>query len=133
MPAVAGTILGLGTDIVEIERLRQSLERTGGAFLEKAYTAEERAAMPAHEARRLEYLAGRWAAKEAFAKALGTGITSECRLEDIAVRNEPESGRPVMTLAGPALATARRLGVQAIHLSISHERHYAVATVRLTA
>ena len=126
-------ILGLGTDIVEIERLRQSLERTGDAFLAKVYTDAERAAMPPQGPRRLEYLAGRWAAKEALAKALGTGITSECRLGEISVRNDPENGRPEMTLAGAAAATAARLGVRAIHLSISHERHYAVATVLVTA
>ena len=126
-------ILGLGTDIVEVDRLRQSLERTGEAFLEKVYTDAERAAMPANGQRRLEYLAGRWAAKEAFAKALGTGITSECRLAEVSVCNDPESGRPRMTLTGAAAATAARLGVRAIHLSISHERHYAVATVLITA
>ncbi len=126
-------ILGLGTDIVEIERLRQSLARTGEAFLAKVYTPDEQAAMPAAESRRMEYLAGRWAAKEAFAKALGNGITSECRLDEISVRNDPETGRPEMTLAGAAAATAARLGVRTIHLSISHERHYAVATVLITA
>ena len=124
-------IIGIGTDIVEIQRLQASIERCGDPFLAKVYTPEELADKPQNPQRAAEYLAGRWAAKEAFAKALGTGIVDECRLNEISVRNEELSRRPVMLLSGNASATAFRLGVKHIHVSISHEKHYAVATVLL--
>ncbi len=123
-------IIGLGTDIVEIRRLAQSIARSGDAFLAKVYTAEELAQAPDREPRRIEYLAGRWAVKEAFAKALGTGITDRCRLNEICTRDEA-NGRPVITLCGSAERSADALGVKNIHVSIAHEKEYAVATVIL--
>ena len=131
MALLGDDILGLGTDLVEIARLAKAVERTGQAFLEKVYAPAELEAAPAKEPRRTEYLAGRWAAKEALAKALGTGITEKCRLNEICVLNDP-NGRPVMTLSGSARETAGALGVRRILLSISHERTYATATVLLT-
>ena len=131
MALLGDDILGLGTDLVEIARLAKSVERTGQAFLEKVYAPAELEAAPAKEPRRTEYLAGRWAAKEALAKALGTGITEKCRLNEICVLNDP-AGRPVMTLSGSARETAGARGVRRILLSISHERTYATATVLLT-
>lgn len=121
---------GLGTDIVEIARLKTSVERTGQAFLEKVYSAEELAIVPAKEPRRSEFLAGRWAAKEAFSKALGCGITEKCRLKEITVLND-EAGKPFISLAGAAAQSAKKLGVSRIHLSISHEKDYATAVVCL--
>lgn len=121
---------GVGIDIVEIERLRMSIERTGQAFLEKVYSADELCVLPAKNPRRTEFLAGRWAAKEAFAKALGCGITDRCRLNEITVLDD-ESGRPSMTLGGAAFETAKSLGVSQIHISISHEKAYATAVVIL--
>lgn len=128
---MGSSIIGIGTDIVEIARLEQSIARTGDAFLQKVYTPAELTGAPEKSPRRMEYLAGRWAAKEALAKALRTGITSECRLNEIETLNEPQSRAPSMTLSGDALKTARRLGVKKIHLSIAHEKAYAVATVLL--
>ena len=130
MATASGTILGLGTDIVEIERLRQSLARTGEAFLAKVYTPDEQAAMPAAESRRLEYLAGRWAAKEAFSKALGTGMCADCAFVEIEVLSD-DRGKPFIRLLGATEETARRLGVARIHVSISHERELATAFVVL--
>lgn len=123
-------ILGLGTDIVEIRRLAQSLGRSGDAFLAKVYADEELSHAPEREPRRTEYLAGRWAVKEAFAKALGTGITEHCRLNEICTIDEA-NGRPVITLRGSAAQSANALGVKNIHVSIAHEKEYAVATVIL--
>ncbi len=124
-------ILGLGTDIVEIARLQTSIKRTGQPFLEKVYTPEELAAAPDKDPRRGEFLAGRWAAKEALAKALGTGITEFCRLNEICTLNAPESRAPQMELRGSAADTARRLGVKEILVTIAHEKDYAVSTVLL--
>jgi holo-[acyl-carrier protein] synthase len=124
-------IIGLGTDIVEIARLQLSISRSGEPFLRKVYTDTELAALPKNPERAAEYLAGRWAAKEAFAKALGTGITEACRLNEISVSNREPSRQPVILLNGSAAATAFSMGVRNIHLSISHEKNYAVATVLL--
>lgn len=124
-------ILGLGNDLVSVSRLARSVERSGEAFLRKVYTAEELESAPPPGTRRNEYLAGRWAAKEALAKALGCGITEHCRLNEICTLNDPGNGRPRLTLSGAARHTAERLGVNSIHLSIAHEHDYAIATVVL--
>ncbi|MGN0866845.1 MAG: holo-ACP synthase [Oligosphaeraceae bacterium] len=129
--ALGTRILGLGVDLVEIPRLEASLRRTGELFLRKVYTPAELEAAPPREPLRTQYLAARWAAKEALSKALGTGITSRCALQDIEVLKLP-SGQPRMTLRGAARRTADALGVEEIHLSLSHETHYALATVLLT-
>ena len=123
-------VKGLGTDIVQISRLEASVQRTGDTFLNHVYAPEELLqAPPEGSARRLEYLAGRWAAKEALAKALGCGITAQCRLREIVVLNEEGTGRPLLTLQGEAAKTAEGLGVRRCLVSIAHERDYAVATV----
>ncbi len=122
--------LGVGIDLVEIPRLEASLQRTGDVFLAKVYHPRELEGLPSNPARRLEYLAGRWAAKEALAKALGTGITERCALKEVCVLNR-EDGSPVMTLEGAALRTAEERGVRRILLSLSHEKNYATAIVLL--
>jgi len=122
-------IVGLGTDIVSIPRIEKLLERQGDAFLEQVYSPAEQA-----EGRRrvkaAEYFAGRWAAKEAMAKALGCGIGARCNMRDITTAISP-SGKPETILEGRAAETAAGLGVKNIHVSISHEREYACATVIL--
>ena len=74
------------------------------------------------------FYAGRWAAKEACAKALGCGIGARCNFTDIEILNDV-SGKPQITLTGAGKAALEELGGKRIMLSISHERHYAVATV----
>ena len=76
------------------------------------------------------FLSGRFAAREACAKALGTGFAQGVNWLDMEILNDL-SGRPVLTLSGAAAAIADRLGVRRVHLSISHERNYAVAMVIL--
>lgn len=124
-------MLGLGTDIVEIERLKASIQRTGEHFLNKVYSQAELENMPHEGKRREEFLAGRWAVKEALAKALGCGITEQCRLVDITTINDLNTGAPITTLEGAALETAKRMGVKRIWTTIAHEKIYAVATVIL--
>ena len=118
-------IIGIGTDIVELARLKAAITRNGEAFLQRVYTAAELA-----EAKgRLEYLGGRWAAKEAAAKALGCGIGGGCSFTDIEVTGDP-AGAPTIVCKAPAAARlAERCGSLRWHVSISHERAYAVATV----
>ena len=115
--------LTTGVDIIEIPRIARVLERYGQRFLRRIYTPGE-----------IEYcrerppnLAGRFAAKEATMKALGTGVRGVA-WKDIEVVRAP-SGAPSIRLHGRAKARAERLGVLEISLSMSHSREYAVAFV----
>jgi holo-[acyl-carrier protein] synthase len=119
-------ILGTGIDIVEIKRLTASIQRYGDAFLNRVYAAEELNGAPTSEQTRAAYFAGRWAVKEAVAKAFGTGIGASCTMTDVIVTND-SAGKPLLELRGSAAETARTLGIAKIHISISHERDYAVA------
>lgn len=122
--------IGLGTDIVEIARIKKAVEKGGGAFLEKVYTGQEISAYMKRNRSGDSYLAGRWAAKEALSKALGCGIGENCSLTDIDIYETP-SGAPALALSGNAKKYADTLGVNNILVSISHEANYAVATVLL--
>ena len=116
-------IIGIGTDIVEIERLAQSLERVKA----HCFTPAETAYCDKFRDLAVHY-AGRWAAKEAFAKALGTGFGGGCAWIDLEIINN-EAGKPEMRLSGAALQTFEKMGGKTIHLSISHEKNYATAFV----
>ena len=118
-------ILGLGTDIVEIPRIAAVLERHGDQFMERVFTADETKQADG----RIAYFAGRWAAKEAAAKALGCGIGEKCALTDIEVIDDA-NGAPRLSCTAPALDDykVRKLHW---HVSISHEKNFAVATVIL--
>lgn len=114
-------IIGTGIDIIEINRIDDSVQRFGKAFLDRIYTAAEQ-----HEHSERTYFAGRWAAKEAVSKALGTGIGKDCSWLDIEILNN-EAGAPVATLSGAALKRLNTLGGKKLYISISHERTNAVA------
>ena len=118
-------IVGLGMDVIEIGRMEEALGRHGDRFLEHVFTEEETAQAPAGGGR-TAYFAGRWAAKEAVAKALGTGIGEGCGWRDVLVRRAT-AGRPVVHLRGNARRTAAELGVGTMHLTISHSRGLACA------
>ncbi|MCP3966271.1 MAG: holo-ACP synthase [Lentisphaerae bacterium] len=122
-------IVGLGTDIVSIDRIRNLLERQGEAFLKRVFTIAE---LMTADSRRdpAEYYASRWAAKEAASKALGCGIGEYCRFQDICVSNG-ESGKPQIAFSGMGAITANNLNVKKVHISLSHEREHAMATVIL--
>ncbi|MBE6389824.1 MAG: holo-ACP synthase [Lentisphaerae bacterium] len=120
-------IIGLGTDIVEIARLKAVLDRFDCRFRERVYTVDE-LILADTKSGHIPYFAGRWAAKEAAAKALGCGIGENCAFTDIEILND-DHGRPVMSFSGAAAELAASLGVTDIKLSISHETNYAVATV----
>ncbi len=122
-------ILGLGTDIAEIERIEQALTRSGEPFAARILCHEEMVKF-AQLKQKGRYLAKRFAVKEAASKALGTGIAKGITFHDFCVDND-EWGKPVLTLSGVAQQMAQSMGVNHIHLSISDERQYAVATVIL--
>jgi holo-[acyl-carrier protein] synthase len=128
-------IVGIGTDLCDIDRIAGAIERRGQKFLDRMFTPAEHAAAQ----RRPEpdpFYAGRFAAKEACVKALGSGITEQVRWTDIEVFASP-SGQPVVTLSGGALRRLRRLiGPKrsgTIHISISHEQELACAFVVIEA
>ncbi|MBI3667386.1 MAG: holo-ACP synthase [Acidobacteria bacterium] len=124
-------IVGSGVDLVEVDRIRRSIERFGGRFLERVFTAAERAYAEGRK-NRFERYAARFAAKEAAMKALGTGWKDGVRLVDIEVTNLP-SGKPTLRFAGAAAARAQQLGVRSVALSISHTESLAIAEVILEA
>jgi holo-[acyl-carrier protein] synthase len=113
----------VGVDIVEIERVVESLRRYGDRFRRRIYTAVELA--ETHESG--PSLAARFAAKEATVKALGSPAMSYHEIEVV----RPTGQRPELRLSGRALARAAELGVEEIALSLSHSRQYAVAMVVL--
>ncbi|MDE1220901.1 holo-ACP synthase [Vibrio aestuarianus] len=120
-------IVGLGSDIAEIERIEKALSRSGDAFAERILTPQELAVFTSLK-QKGRYLAKRFAAKEAASKALGTGIAHGVSFQNFTISND-QNGKPMLTLSGKAAQLAEVAGVQHIHLTISDERHYAVATV----
>lgn len=113
---------GIGVDIIEIERIRNSIDNSQGALLDKILTASEKAYCLTYKDPAAQ-VAGRFAAKEAIAKALGCGFGEELSFEDIEILNDVK-GKPIPTLSPEA---EHRFHSPIIHLSISHCKTYAVA------
>lgn len=122
-------IVGSGIDMVEIERIQHSMDRFGERFLDRIYTAAEQAYC-LRKRMAAESLAARFAAKEAAAKALGTGISRGVSWLEIEVVREP-SGRPSLRFHGRAAEFAARLGATRAALSITHTVDFALASVIL--
>jgi holo-[acyl-carrier protein] synthase len=128
-------IIGIGTDCCDVERIAGAIERRGDRFLTRLFTDAERA-MGRKRPEPAAYFARRFAAKEACAKALGSGITERIRWHDIEILNGP-SGQPYLRLAGGALRRAHRLmpkGHQlALHVSLADDPPMSLAFVVLEA
>ena len=120
-------IVGLGMDITEVDRIAAAISRRGRPFLQRVFTPTEIAYCEKHR-NRAERFAGRFAAKEAAMKALGTGWASGVRWIDIEVVREP-SGKPTLKLSGASRAIADRLGVKNIAVTITHDGNTALAQV----
>jgi holo-[acyl-carrier protein] synthase len=123
-------VVGTGIDTVEIERVARSIERYGSRFLERVYTAAEIAYCQRKRRNAAESFAARFAAKEAGAKALGTGIGFGVTWRELEVGREP-AGRPLLLLHGRAAEVAASLGVRRSSLSITHTRTQSMALVIL--
>jgi holo-[acyl-carrier protein] synthase len=118
-------ILGIGTDIVECLRIGRMVEQHGELFLNRVFT--EREVRYCQERKRAtEHFAGRWAAKEAILKCLGTGWRKGISWTDMEIRNDL-SGQPRVFLCGTAKDIAQSLRISDILISISHCRAYATA------
>jgi holo-[acyl-carrier protein] synthase len=122
-------IVGSGIDLAEIGRIQQSMERYGKRFLDRVYTAAEQAYC-LRKRKAAESFAARFAAKEAGAKALGTGISYGVNWLEIEVVREP-SGRPTLKFHGRAAEMAAHLGATRAALSITHTNDLAMASVVL--
>ena len=118
-------IQGLGTDIVEIVRIGEMIERHGELFLQRVYTDQE-VAYCQKRAASYQHFAGRWAAKEAVLKALGTGWAKGIAWRDIEVVSLP-SGQPRVIVHGAVKELSEQAGISGYLLSISHCRSHATA------
>jgi len=120
-------IYGVGIDLVRVDRLAKSVNRWGERFTRRVFTAGERAACRERK-QQAPCLATRFAAKEAFVKALGRGMRSPVLWTDLEVQNN-DLGKPELHLSPRALAYCRGLGIQSWHLSLTDDGDYGAAVV----
>jgi holo-[acyl-carrier protein] synthase len=122
-------IYGIGTDIVEVERIESSLSQFGDAFAKRILDEHELVSYQASNIK-ARFLAKRFAAKEAFSKALGTGIRGVVSFQSIAVSHD-DLGKPVLVLAPELMAFLQEKHIVRMHVSISDEKNLAAAFVVL--
>ena len=122
-------IYGVGTDIVEVARIEKALTRFGERFAKRILCPPELKRFESHK-QKANYLAKRFAAKEAFTKALGTGIHAPANWHGVWVKNLP-SGKPVLEFSAPLQDLLQERSIVNHHLSLADERGMAVATVIL--
>jgi holo-[acyl-carrier protein] synthase len=120
-------IVGHGVDLVENSRIERMLADHGQHFLDRCFTPAEQAYCAARPRRRVEHLAGRFAAKEAILKVLGTGWSGGIAWTDIQITNQL-SGQPTVALSGHCRTLAAERGIRAWHISISHIGTHAIAS-----
>lgn len=129
-------IVGIGSDLCNVERIERSLERFGERFLDRVFTPVERAKADSRPHSRAGTLAKRFAAKEAFSKAVGTGFKRGVYMKDIGVVNGP-SGAPTLELSGGAKARLDALAPAGhaldVHLTMTDDYPWAQAFVILSA
>lgn len=122
-------IVSIGIDIIEVYRIRETISRTP-RFVEKVFTTRERAYCESKGAAAAQSYAARFAAKEAFLKALKTGWRGQITWHDMEIINDAQ-GVPALEISGEARKLLEILGADKIHLSISHTTDHAVAQVIL--
>lgn len=122
-------IFGIGTDIVRVDRMQKNIERHGERFAERILTAAELVEFRT-EARPAHFLAKRFAAKEAAAKAMGTGFRDGLMLHHIGVTHD-QAGKPQLAFTGQAEDFIRSHGITSVHVSLADEQDHAVAFVTL--
>jgi holo-[acyl-carrier protein] synthase len=122
-------IVSIGVDIIEVYRIRETIERTP-RFVERVYTLNEREYCESKGAAAAQSYAARFAAKEAFLKALKTGWRGRITWQDIEIVSD-ETGVPNLKISGEAKVILENSGANQIHLSLSHTTDHAVAQVIL--
>lgn len=123
-------IYGIGTDIVRVARMRRNIERFGDRFAERILTEQELEEYRAN-INKAHFLAKRFAAKEAAAKAMGTGFSNGLSFHDIAVVHD-ELGKPLLRFSGNALSFVEQKLINTVHVSLADEEDHAVAFVTLS-
>lgn len=118
-------IFNTGIDIIEVERIQEMMEKYGERFQKRLYTQTEIDYCESFKETKYVHYAARFAAKEAFSKAIGTGLTQGFKFVEVGIRNE-KSGLPVLELSGGML---EKWGDYKIHVSLSHTRGNAIAVV----
>ncbi|MDZ4198764.1 MAG: holo-ACP synthase [Kiritimatiellia bacterium] len=124
------SVLGIGVDLVETGRLRRALSTWGPRMLQRLFRNSERAYCESR-ATPWRHYAGRFAVKEAVAKAFGTGIGGRIGWLDIEVRRDGRTGAPSVTLFGAGLNLAEERGVRRVLVSLSHTHAHAIAQALL--
>ena len=123
-------IIGIGTDITECLRIARMIERHGDLFINRVYTAEE-IRYCQNRKQSTQHFTGRWAAKEAILKALGTGWRRGISWRDIEIRNEP-SGKPVVAVRGGVRDVVEEVGIRKLLITVApchtHATAYGIAT-----
>jgi holo-[acyl-carrier protein] synthase len=118
-------LFGIGIDVVEVERIESSMAEFGARFASKIFTAGERAYCDSQKRPAIHY-AARFAAKEAVAKAFGTGIGKDLGWLDMEIVRK-DSGEPELVLSGVGKAYAGQKGIAEVKISLTHAQHYAAA------
>jgi len=118
-------IIGIGTDIIEINRIQKAIEKYGEKFLKRIFTETEQKYCEQFKDTKYLHYAARFAAKEAFSKAIGTGITEGFKFSEIGIRNEP-NGKPVIELTG---SLAKQWANCITLVTLSHTDNNALAFV----
>lgn len=116
-------IIGIGTDIIEVARIQQSIEKYGKRFVERIFTETEIKYCESFKGTEYLHYAARFAAKESFSKAIGTGITRGFKFKEIGIKNE-KSGQPVVKLSG---GLKEKWGKYRCYVSLSHTEQNAIA------
>ncbi len=119
-------IFGTGIDIIEIDRIRNSLEKYSERFEEKVFTTKEIGYCRSRPEPAIHF-AARFAAKEAVLKSMGTGMSQGISWRDMEIGHCPDLGKPVLEIRGKLLTLFEEQGLKAIHISLSHEKGYAIA------
>jgi len=122
-------ILGIGIDLIEVARIAAAFEKFGDRFVNRVLVVDEIAYCRSHK-NPAPFLAARFAAKEAIAKAFGTGISAQLGWQDMEIRRK-ESGEPFVVLHGKGAELFAARSAQRLHLSLTHTEHYAAATAIL--
>ena len=120
--------MNCGTDIIEISRIKEAIEKNGEAFLNRIFTENEIKYCEGHNAAKYQHYAARFAAKEAVSKFLGTGFIGEFDWKEIEILNN-EFGKPIVNLTGKALEFFKSLKYTEISISMSHCKEYATSIV----
>lgn len=120
--------MNCGIDLIEISRIKESIEEYGETFIDKIFTPYEVEYCENHKAAKYQHYAVRFSTKEAVAKMFGTGFNGSFDWKEIEVQNE-KTGKPIVVLKGRALKLFEELGMKELTVSLSHSKEYATCMV----